>query len=197
MQEAPMAGDYLPNDLKSLWKEQSTNPLQISPEQLRKEAKKLETGLRRRSIFGGGAGLFVMAGFILFFFLFQNPLQRIGSILTVVGAGYGVVQLRMRPARAMPDFGEMDCIRFYRADLERQRDFHRGKWFWSRLLILLPGPIIWIVGFAQTHPELALFIWLELAAFLILAVIAVPLNLRLARKYQRRIDSLDRSQKVV
>jgi hypothetical protein len=53
-----MLGDYLPDDLKILWKELSTSPLQLSPD---------------------------------------------------------------------------------RAELESQRDFHWGKWFWSRLLILLPG----------------------------------------------------------
>ena len=91
----------------------------------------------------------------------------------------------------MPDVGETDCTDFYRTELERQRDFHRGRWFWSRLLILLPGPLVFCVGFAQAHPEIALVIWLEFAAILILAAIAVPLNLGLARKYQRRIDALD------
>jgi len=41
------------------------------------------------------------------------------------------------------------------------------------------------VGFAQAHPIVALH-WLEFASFL-LTGIAVPLNLRLARKYQSRI----------
>ena len=186
-----MAGDYLPGDLKTLWKELSTNPLQLSPDQLRKEMEKLRKGLRRRFFIGGGAALSAIAAWTLYFFLFPNRLQRIGSVLTALGAGYTIVQLKLRPARNMPDVGETGCTEFYRAELERQRDFHRGKWFWSRLLILLPGPLVFCVGFAQAYPEIALFIWLNLAAILILAVIAVPLNLRLARKYQRRIDALD------
>jgi Mg2+/citrate symporter len=190
-----MSSDCVPDDLKILWKELSTNPLQISPAQLRKEAETLRKGLRRKSVIGFGAAWIGITAFTLFFFLFPNRLQRIGSILTVVGAGYMVVQLRMRPARAMPDIGETDCMRFYRAELERQRDFHRGTWFWSRLLIFLPGPLIFCVGFAQAYPELAVYIWLEFAAFLIGASIAVPLNLRSARKYQRRIDALNSSLK--
>src|SRR5260370_27167279 len=95
----------------------------------------------------------------------------------------------------MPDMGETDCMSFYRAELERQRDFHRGRWFWSRLLIFLPGPLVFCVGFAQAYPGLALYIWLEFATLLILAPIAVLLNLGLARKYQRRIDALDASLK--
>jgi len=92
---------------------------------------------------------------------------------------------------ATPEAGGTSCIQYYRAELERKRDFHRGTWFWSRLLIFLPGPLLFCVGFAQAHPEIATFIWLEFAALLILAVIAVPLNLRLARKFQRRIDALN------
>jgi hypothetical protein len=186
-----MPGDYLPDDLKILWKELSTNPLQLSLEQLRTEMEKLQKGLRRRFVIGGGAALSVIAAWTLYFFLFPNRLQRIGSVLTALGAGYTIVQLKMRPARTMPNVGETGCTEFYRAELERQRDFHRGKWFWSRLLILLPGPLVFCVGFAQAYPEIALFIWLNFAAILILAAIAVPLNLRLARKYQRRIDALD------
>ena len=190
-----MKGDYLPRDVETLWKELSTNPVRISPEQLRKEAEKLRKGLRRRSILGGGATCIVIAGFAVYFFIFPNWLQRVGSILTILGALYMVVQLRMKAERRMPDVGETDSIRFYRTELERQRDFHRGSWFWSRLLIFLPGPIIFCIGFAQAHPRLARGIWLEVVALLILAVIAVPLNLRLARKYQLRIDALDTSLK--
>ena len=186
-----MPGDYLPDDLKLLWQELSTNPLQLSPEQLQQEMEKLRKGLRRRFVIGGGAALSVIAAWILYFFRFPNRLQLIGSILTVLGAAFLLVQLKMSPARTTPDVAETGCTEFYRAELERHRDFHRGKWFWSRLLVLLPGPLVFWVGFAQAFPEIAWLIWLNLAAFLILAMIAVPLNLRLARRYQRRIDALD------
>jgi hypothetical protein len=190
-----MQGDYLPDDLKSLWQELGTNPVRISLDELQREAGKLKQGLRKRSFIGLGAALVVIAAFSVFFFVFPNKLQRIGSALTVLGTAYMVVQLRMRRAEFVPDVGETECVRFYRAELERQRDFHRGRWFWSRLMIFFPGPLIFLVGFAKAHPELATFIWLELAVFLILAIIAVPLNLRLARKYQHRIDALDALQK--
>jgi hypothetical protein len=147
----------------------------------------------RRSVVGGIAAAIVIASFGVFFFVFPNWLQRVGSILTVIGALYLVVQLRMRSARAMPDVALSSCLQFYRSELQRQRDFHRGKWFWSRMLIFLPGPIVWFAGFAQARPKLAPFIWGELIAFLILGALAVPLNLRLARAYQRRIDALDLS----
>ena len=78
--------------------------------------------------------------------------------------------------------GATESIRFYRNELERQRDFHRGWWFWSRLVIFLPGPVIFLVSVALTFPQAATFVWLELAAFVFFVSTAVPLNLRLARK---------------
>ena len=190
-----MAGDYLPNDLKVLWQELTTNPVQLTLDDLRKEEGKLRKRVGRRSVVGGGAALIVGVVFTVYFFVFPNVLQRIGSVLTVVAAGFLLIQLRMRPARVMPDMGETESIRFYRAELERQRDFHRGRWLWSRLIILLPGPVVWMVGSVRAWPKATTLTWWTLAAFLILAVIGVMLNLRLARQYQRRIDALDASQK--
>jgi hypothetical protein len=190
-----MPGDYLPDDLKSLWQELGTNPVRISLDELQREAEKLKKGLRRRSFISLGAGLIVIVAFSVCFFVFPNILQRLGSGLTVAGTAYIIVQVGMRRARALPDASETECVRFYRAELERQRDFHQGRWFWSRLVVFVPGPLIFLVGFAQAYLGLAVYIWMELAATLLLAVIAVPLNLRLARKYQHRIDALDALQK--
>ncbi len=54
-----------------------------------------------------------------------------------------------------------------------------------------PANRVFLVGFAQAFPELALFIKMDAIAFIVMGAIAVPLNLRLARNYQRRIDALD------
>lgn len=190
-----MRSDYLPEDLKNIWQELETNSIQLSPEKIRNETALLRKGVGRRSVAGGAIGLFLIACFSLFFFIFPNWLQRAGSVLTVAGVVFLVVQVRMRRVLAIPDSGATDCLNFYRAELERQRDFHRGKWFWSRMLVFMPGPIVFMLGFAQAYPKLAAGIHLELAAFLILSVIAIPLNLRLARQYQCRIDALDQSRR--
>jgi hypothetical protein len=187
--------DYLPDDLRRLWNELNANPALFSRDELEQEASRLQRGLRRRTAIGGAAALIVGVSWGIFFFLCPNLLWRIGCVLTIAAAAYIIGQIVMRSPRNLPEFGETACIRFYRAELERQRDFHRGGWFWSRLLILLPGPFVWFAGFAQTQTKLAPFIYLELAAFLMLLVIAVPLNLKLARKYQLRINALDASQR--
>lgn len=189
-----MSGDYLPSDLKAAWAELVERPSPISLEDLRKEAEKLQKGLGKRSLIGMAAGWTLVVAFSIVFFIFPSLLERMGSALIIAAVFYIFIQLRLRRPQ-IPDIGQTASIRFYRLELERQRDFHRGSWFWSRLMILAPGPLIFPVGFAKSHPDLANFIWLEFAGTVILAVIAIPLNLRLARRYQRRIDALEASEK--
>jgi hypothetical protein len=190
-----MRSDYLPDDLKKLWKELASNPVQVSADDLRRESRKLRTGLGFRNWFVVGVCCIIIAAYGLFFFFSKTPLERIGSVLSIAGAANVIVQFLKRPARTMPDSGAIESISFYRAELERHRDFHRGKGISSWLLPLLPGPIIFNVAFALDCPIFAPIVTLQMAAFLMIAAIVVPLNLRMARKYQRRIDALDASQR--
>jgi hypothetical protein len=190
-----MRSDYLPEDLKTLWKELASNPVQVSPDDLRRESQKLRTGLGLRNWFASGVSFIVVVAYCVYFVVFKTALERIGSVLAIVGGINVIVQFLRRPARTLPDSTAIECIRFYRSELERQRDFHRGKGILSWLLPFLPGPIIWAIGFARARPMFAPFIKLEMAVFLMIAAIVVPLNLRMARRYQRRIDALDASQR--
>ena len=189
-----MRSDYLPDDLKRLWKELASNPVRISPDDLRREARKLWAGVRLRNWFVVGVCCIIIAAYGVFFFASKTALERIGSVLSIAGAANVIVQFLKRPARTMPDFAAIECIRFYRAELQRQRDFHRGRGVGSWLLPLLPGPIIFNVAFALDRPMFAPLVKLQMACFLMAAAIVVPLNLRLARKYQRRLDALDAAQ---
>jgi hypothetical protein len=90
-------------------------------------------------------------------FLYPNLLARVGSVLSVVGAAYIFVRICLRPARTVPDLGETESIRFYRAELEPQRNFHRGAWLWSRVVLFVTGPMIFLLGFAQGYPTFPTF----------------------------------------
>ena len=190
-----MRSDYLPDDLSRLWKELASNPVQVSPEDLRREAQKLRTRLRLRNSFVTGVCCFIIAAYCLFFFHSTTALERIGSVVSIAGTAYVIAQFLKRPARTIPDSGAIETIRFYCAELERQRDFHRGKGVLSWLLPFLPGPILFNVGFALDRPMFAPLVELQMVGFLMIAAIVVPLNLRLARKYQRRLDALNASQR--
>jgi hypothetical protein len=190
-----MRSDYLPDDLKKLWKELALNPVQVSADDLRRESGKLRTRLGLRNWFVAGVCCVIIAAYGLFFFVSKTALERIGSVLSIAGAANVIVQFLRRPARTMPESGAIESIRFYRAELERQRDFHRGRGIGSWLLPGLPGPIIFNVAFALDRPIFAPIVELQMAVLAMAAAIVVPLNLAMARKYQRRIDALDASQR--
>jgi hypothetical protein len=190
-----MRSDYLPDDLKKLWKELASNPVRVSADDLRNESRKLRTGLGLRNWFVAGVCCTIIAGYGFFFVFSKTALERIGSVLSIAGAVNVIVQFIRRPARPMPDSSAIESICFYRAELERHRDFHRGKGINSWLLPFLPGPMIFNIAFALDRPIFAPIVALQMAAFLVIAAIVVPLNLSMARKYQRRIDALDASQR--
>jgi hypothetical protein len=138
---------------------------------------------------------FIIVAYSVFAYLSPTALERIGAVLSIAGAANVIVQFLKRASRKMPDAGAIESIRFYRAELERHRDFHRGKGIISWLLPFLPGPILFNVAFAVDRPMFARIIELQMAGFLVIAALAVPANLWFARKYQRRIDALDASHK--
>jgi hypothetical protein len=62
------------------------------------------------------------------------------------------------------------------------------------MLFFVPGPLVFFAGFAQAHPEVIRMIRFETITFVVLAIAAIPLNLWMARRYQRQIDELTRLQ---
>ena len=187
--------DYLPGDLNRLWQELASNPVRVSPDDLRREVRKLRSRVRLRNSFISGVCCFIIAAYCVFLFHSTTAMERIGSAVSIVGTTFVAIQCLRRPARLIPDSGAIECIRFYRDELERQRDLHRGKGVLSWLLPFLPGPILFNAAVAMDSTMLAPLLWLQTVVFLTIATIVVALNLRLARKYQRRLDALDASQR--
>jgi len=126
-----------------------------------------------------------------------SVIQRIGDLLSILGAGYLVYELRLDQVQkkkagvSAAKMGNAASVDYYRAELQRQRDFHCGIWFWSRLVIFVPGSLVFMVGLQLANPALTIYMcWVE-AAFLVFAGLGIPVNLRLARKYQKQIEELD------
>jgi hypothetical protein len=163
-----------------------------SLEDVRGRAQAFEKEIRRRTLLGTVVTLFVMACFAQGFYVFPNGIQRIGSCVTIAGCLFMLGQLHRKRASAVPVLPTYEMtVDLYRKELLRQRDFHRGTWFWWRIVVFLPGPLLFEAGAALTRPGLLPSIGLTAGVFLILAILGVPLNYQMARKYQRQADLLD------
>jgi hypothetical protein len=195
-----MTTDTRPPDAREIWQTDADGALRLTADELRARIDRLARTTRRRNY-----GAFVVCAIVLaicvwLFMWIADPLARIGAVLIVVGTGTIVFQVRANQVseqaavRRTAQMGETASVDFLRADLERQRDFHRGRRLWTRLLLFAPGPQIFFVGFARAHPEVAGTIRLEAIAAVMLLLAAVPANLWLARGYQRQLDELDRLQ---
>jgi hypothetical protein len=181
-----------------LWKRRRGGVAQapLSLKTIRSSAEAFEKEIRRRMFLG----YLLLAGLAAFFIWFGmvalNAFQRAGAFGTVAGGLFMAWQLYRRALTPIPeDATTENLIRSYRVELARQRDFHRGVWLWSRLLVFAPWPFVFLSGERLAHPELSAAWYAEMAAFLVLGSLAVPMNLKTARNYQKRIGELDAIEK--
>jgi hypothetical protein len=183
-------------DVLALWQDQAAEGFRMTPEEIQMNVQRLESRMHQRTRGGYLVAGFLIVAFAAWAVVDANPILRAGAaavIIAVAYLGYQVHQNRFRqaPASAVA----ISSIDHLRAELERQRDFHRGRTFWSRMLLLGPAGLLFFYGFATAHPEVIRIIRIEIASFILFALAAIPLNLWLARKYQRQIDELDQQRK--
>ena len=186
-----MENDRALEELKAIWKEQTSEGCAVSLAGVRAAAERIAHQVRQRTMVGAMATLVVAVSFAAMAVYAPNGMERLGAIWTVAGALGILAQLRMRRAGAIPPLGSTASLQFLRSELERQRDFHQAKWLWGRLAPFVPGPLLFLVGEARATPEDAAAIWAIAAVFVAIAAAALPLNALAARRYQRQIDRLD------
>lgn len=189
--------DELPENLKSLWNAIGADRPTFSPDQMRKEMMRVQAKRRRGQTVLISAMLLVTGGYCLALFLFPNMLARIGATLAVIVCGYWLIHVFVERCRQAEDPGETDGRHFYKVQLEHARDDLRWmSWRW----LLLPWPfILFDIGCAQMYakaaPVIVWFVCFDCALLIAALGIWAPIkNLRLARKYQERIDALNGSK---
>jgi hypothetical protein len=196
--------DFIENDWAALWwalgstrvlfRHQHVPLADLSA--VPRAAQCLLNSIRVRTRNGCVATLIVFAAYFWFIFTLQGSMQRVGSGLVAASMLYMAYQVYARRAGTPPlETAAAGWAGFYLTELERQRDFHRGFWFWSRLAVTLPGFILFCVGGAIARPADARGYTGQLAVFILLGIWSVPLNLGRARKYQRQLDDLEALQK--
>ncbi len=188
-----MTNEPKPADVKNIWQNQSVEGTTMSLEEIKKKIAELQKKTLQYSVVAALALLFLVVVSARLLFKAGNLIEGIGAGLLVIGVayvGYQLLLIRKQPASVIGKNEPLTSAVFYRTELERQRDFHRGLWFWSRVVIVVPGAFIFLIGRAIEHPERIHQIRLMAVAGVVLAVLQVGRHLRLARKYQREIDAL-------
>ncbi len=149
----PWREEFSPDDVKNLWQNQTAERVQISLDDIYRRAQRFEKKVAKRNVIGSAACVVEIVAFGFFVFLFPNAMQRVGSILTIAGMFYWIYQIYMKRTGDMPfGMGREPCFNFLRKELERQREFHDGLSFWLRVVTIIPGPILFGVGFAMADP---------------------------------------------
>ena len=183
-------------DPRDVWQNQPGESFSLSPDEIELKLLAVRDMSRKRSFSVVIALAILIPGLGLWWTRFPNPIARFGTVLTLIGAAYiGAQAYLIKRRQREADLGaasDEPSVEFYRTALERQRDFHRGAWLWSRLAIFLPGPVIFALG-AKSSSRLSLIA--IIAIFVLLGLLAIPLNLGRARSFQRRIDELNRLQR--
>ena len=190
-----MTEEKCPEYSKTLWQNQPLEETTMSLETIRKRIDKLEKQVRRRNLVGGFVCLFVMISFAYFLVTFPNALLQVGSALSIGGAALVAFQLILAKTRAKQTGGlptePQPSLAFYRSELQRQRDFHQGKRFWSGILVSSLGYFVFLVGLATAFPALARFVVAIGAIYVVLSIVAIQMNRRAARGDQCKLDTLD------
>jgi len=158
----------------------------------------LQKKMRRSLALGYFACLFVTVGFARFFAISSTSVERLGCVLTIFGSAFLAFQLWSNHVRRR-DATSVRCAKStidrYESVLRQMRDFHRGAWFWSRMILFVPGPILFFLGVHAVHPEISGGFVNGFVLYLFICLLAFPLNLRRSRKFEREIERLQAFRK--
>ena len=185
-----MKTDLPADNLRSLWQNQSTEPIHMSLEEIRQKAERFQKRVRNRNLREYVAAAFVIVGFG--YFMWLRPATRLGGGLLLAATVYVLYHLHARgSAKAVPESLALGtCLEFHRRELERQRDLLRDVWRWY-LLPFVPGLLAFVAPALMRHPEQ----WTRALPVMLLwpaMFYAIwRLNKRAADKLQSQIDELD------
>jgi hypothetical protein len=184
--------DSLPNDtLQALWQSQSSEQPAMSLEQIREKERYLERRIVRRNRREYIAAVFVVAAYGVILWRAPSAAVRMGAALILAATAVVCYRLRVYGSAAslQDNVAINNSLEFYRAQLERQRDFLRKVWLWF-LLPFVPGFVVGLVGYARAQPSHRPATIVYGVFALLLGIGLHLLNHRAAVRLQRVLDRL-------
>ena len=184
-------------DIVDLWQNQTAEGFRMSQKEIEMNAQALDSKVRARTRGAYTVSVFLIIAFSTWAVFEHDLLMRLGAAATVIAMAFLGAQAYRNRSKIVPaSTMAAPSIEHLRSELQRQADYHRGKRFWSRMLLLAPAALLFLFAFARAHPEVIAMIRFEIATFVVFMIAAIPLNLSLAKKYQRQIEELDRQKEL-
>jgi hypothetical protein len=190
-----MANDFGPDDLREVWCGQKVEHTQMTVEELREKARKLQRRFLFGNLLGYVAGTCAVA-FSAFSMGHYPPLMRAGAWLLIAGTINAAYQNHRRVSAKTPsaDAAPASWLEFHRRQLERRRDALRGVWVWN-FGPLIPGLVLLFLGASLANPAHLRHALKFDALFAPVVALSFYLASRLtriaARDFQRQIDELN------
>ena len=181
------------DDVVALWQAQSSDGFRMSSEEIRSRIETMNRKMRRRTI----DGYLVCAVMIAFF---------VGWM--IVGMNTAANRRRRshdhrpqlhgladsREPFPTPSIDAVTRWSTFGASWRGSAIFTGARASGGACCSSFPVGLIFFAGFAQAHPEVIRIIRFEIISFVVFALAAIPLNLWMARRYQKQIDALARLQ---
>ena len=185
--------------LRALWQRESASSFSMEPDEIQRKLARIHAELRDVTLIMYVLCTGVAIWFAYFLVFTTQPIvTRAGLFLIVLGMALWVGQIWLynRDGRKAllnsVSAGKTNCVKFYLAELVRQRDFYRGGWLWSRTFAFFAG--LSLGGWEPLHH------WrgngnapraVNLLIVSIVAILTVWGSYRKSRKLQQRIDAID------
>ena len=192
-----MPSDFPMKDPQQIWQNQPTEPLKMSPSNLRQKALDLQQKARF-----GALSTIIMGAMLGVFFAWWS-FAKAHEMLARMGFGLGSLCMiyaayhayKWTWPRNLPEEAPIHtCLEFYRRELERQRDYGRGWWRSGLPLLTLLSVVMAVVGTGARNAALQHPLLNALPFLLVLAVWAVAFLLMRKKlgpeNLQREIEEL-------
>ena len=180
------------DDMKNLWRNQPSEPPQISLDRFRRKSRKLRKKGKREVLIVGAIALFFLVVFIPSFLSAHEIAHRVGLGILIIWAVCMPLQAHRKvwPGPSTADVALTTCVELYRRELERHRDYTRYVWRWAVGPLLL-GVAIFSWPTIARNPALMKNAVPFFSLLVVWVVLAFRTRRRRLSKLHRKIDQLD------
>ena len=187
-----MSRDTPADEISAAWQSQPSELEESGRENVKRRIEQMEKRMRRTRIDVLIVLVLSSVMIVTLAAIFRNALLSLGAAVSLAGLALLTYEVIRHSRRApVAANGAVASVDFHRALLEHRLEFHRKR-LWLRVFALAPGGALFFLGLATARPDLAPWIYLELATLVIALALVVPMNRKAAARLELQISELER-----